>query len=309
VTVSRFSPKGSPIASLVEEAEVEGEPQRVVHLWDPATGRLIHRLAPRPEGLIVDVNFSPSGRLLVTSGNGVVIWDVEQGHPVRVVDWGKEFATARFVDEEHLLAHGDETVLVRWKDGEVVRRFGPASDEVAVSADGAVIAVVQGNQQITLWDSRSGERLGEVARPMRPGVLHQAHFSKVDLSPRGDLLLAAGYVLLPEIWTLSPLRMSRTLPAPPSTSDDMYFVSGTFSPSGRFVATTAERGTSVLLVEARTGRTVARFSWRGAAMNEAISFSPDETLLATTHDDGSTRIWCIRTRGEVFRRYALPAGK
>jgi len=176
---------------------------KTVHLWDATTGEPCTTL-PHP-GIVRTLAFGPDGRWLVTGGDGddrLRIWDV---------------APARVRKE--------------------IRRLGPSVRLVALSPDGARVAVgtydEQNKNQMRVYDLKSEERL----------------FS------------SAGQALA-------------------------------YSPDGRWLASLDADNKTVLLLDARTHETAARFEGHEKLVYSA-AFSPDSRLLATCSQDSAVRLWQV----------------
>jgi len=70
-----FSPDGKTLAS-------GGDNEGAVRLWDVSSGMEIDTLLDH-RGPVHSVAFSPNGRFLVSGGDGIRIWELDSGQPVR----------------------------------------------------------------------------------------------------------------------------------------------------------------------------------------------------------------------------------
>ncbi|MCK2220447.1 protein kinase [Actinomadura sp. ATCC 31491] len=84
-----------------------------------------------------------------------------------------------------------------------------------------------------------------------------------------------------------------------------------WSPDGSIFTTEGPEETGMVDIrDARTGRSVRRFRGHDVDVNE-VAFSPGGALLATTGDDGSARVWNVRTGTQAagFTSRSLPGGE
>lgn len=77
ITQVRFSPDGSALVSASQDDQVR--------LWNQATGR-VHRLLRGHNAPVTGLAFLPDGKTLASSSqNRIILWDTEQGKPLRVL--------------------------------------------------------------------------------------------------------------------------------------------------------------------------------------------------------------------------------
>jgi WD40 repeat protein len=147
---------------------------REVHLWDLATGKMVHRLALEL-GEAMDLAFSPDGKMLAGSSEdtNIYVWDTNTGAVKNVVrDLSlTTFGLAFVPDGKWLFAGGGDYALhvIDAGSGKVARNF-PAQKmpviALAMAPDGkSIVAVYRdanepfGSTPILLWSTESGELL------------------------------------------------------------------------------------------------------------------------------------------------------
>ncbi len=169
---------------------------------------------------------------------------------------------------------------------------------VALSPDGrTVAALVQGRQQIRLWDAGSGKELASLPAPKAGvGYLCFAPDGKTLAVGQGNWQLA--------FWDVAT-RQGRTVDLPRRPRPLVQFnrdstFHGQFSPDGKWFVAGASWQEPLGVFEVATGREVHRID--DAARTSAVS--PDSQRLAVSS---------IRTgkgkRGEVLRLFELASGK
>jgi WD40 repeat protein len=243
-----LSPDGRTLLSMPNDNVGEGD---LARLSDEAGGVLAEWQFPNSQEDIADADLSPDGKILVMacmslSGNA------------------HEFTYVRVLDAYsgavlYTLAGRDENAAIN-----SLVRFSP---------DGKSIAVVAEND-VTLFDARSGRRLGQIAWPGRPNV--------VRFSPGGHWLGIIVRRTL-KLWDLASGELAMNL-GPVSgaarvafSRNDRYVASWNFDPATLNGRAPMKRY-QVKIWDLENGGEIRTPSEEGP-LND-IAFSPDEKQLA-----------------------------
>ncbi len=264
---------------------------RGVALWDLANGE---ELAFLPIGNCTQVIFEASGDLLTSGSIGVRRWPIQLdqkrgefriGPPRRLAlpDGDCRIAEDRL---GRVVALADHDLAFVAAAGRTIH-LGPLDDcrYVAVSPDGEWLAT--GSHFATngaqVWRLRDAVKVAVL--PVEPGT-------GVIFSPDGRWLMT----------TTTPCRLWTA-----GTWNEARQIGGRglcFSPDGRLVAVT-DATRALRLVEAETGRTLARLECPDLCDAHAAHFSPDGSrLVVTTNDRPAVHVWDLR----AIRRHLARTG-
>lgn len=200
-----FQPRGSLLASAGDEP--------VIRIWDVAAGTQVKTL--RGLSSVTSIGFSPNGRLLAGCSfkqkgpqhwqGDVVVWDVDSGEIVRVVETQANgyYRGVAFSPDGSLLAAAFDSAgssrssgvklwdTTTWELKRTLLRGRGASVTVAFSPDGRHVAsgggyveIVDGRMatgEVKIWDVNSGNLVGTLARPAGGGYVAIAY------SPLGSI--------------------------------------------------------------------------------------------------------------------------
>jgi len=319
-----LSHRGDLVAAASSVLDYETIP-----VFQTADGRLLWRLAGH-ERACYCVAFSPVSDMLASGGyDGTVrLWDARKGTAAR--ELGKHAAPVRAVCFSHdaaRVASFDETGEFRWWDagtGALVERCdGPAADDVAVSADGSLMAsaggnrlalfrrkddawervpweaggsaysvalsrdgrrvAVGGHEVVEVFDTRTGATIFEAPVPGE-----QNRVLAVAFSPDARTLVSAHDDGVARVWDVERKRIVQELRGHRFGAEDVEF-----SADGRLVATAACSGVVRLWDPSTWSERAPGTGHTGEIA--CVRWSPDGMTVATSASDGTVRLWNGRT--------------
>ncbi|HEY2762760.1 MAG TPA: TIR domain-containing protein, partial [Pseudonocardiaceae bacterium] len=276
----------------------------IVSLWDPMTGVRLHRLAGC-QGWVWPMVFNPASSSttvgLATGDNSgtVRLWDTATGQIRHELPGHAPYVwTARFSPDGAVLATGDSAGTVRLWDtatGTLCAEFPDHTGSVyrlGFSPDSAQLATADHGGTVRLYDIVRGDIGRSRLRQELTG--HQAPVYAFDFHPDGGLLVSGdtqGTILS---WDLASGQGTRL---PSGRDGATYWV--TFSPGGDLIAIGGNTGL-IRLWDTKppgsepSGSGLPRLRHELAGHKGSawpIAFRPDGHQLATSSNDGTTRLW------------------
>jgi RNA polymerase sigma factor (sigma-70 family) len=303
-SIGRFalSPDGRTLAGIIEENETWE-----VRQWDIATSREGKPLARTTTGRIVEVAFSPNGKLLAV-GVGeknwnkpcpIQLWDVAAAKEVRTLRGVKGWASFAFSpDGKSLITTGvaDETVRV-WdvNTGVELRRLRAVPSMsiygFLLCADGKTLVSGSGSGHgLYVWSLASGKEVLSSGDSFHPVI-------RVSYSPDGRLMAAGSYDGVIRLWDVAAKKEVRRF-----QGDTGYLTSVLFSPDGRKLASAGLH--EIRIWDAASGKTLRRF--RGTKDRYAVVcslvWSGDGKMLAGwLREQRRICLWDAATGAELRR--------
>jgi WD40 repeat protein len=268
------SPDGSLVATTV--------PGRAASLWDVATGRLAHRLAPATA-----VAFDDTGRRIVTAeGRTATLWDTASASRVAPLHQDEPIRRIGFSPHGAWIVTFDAGTLVHVFDvpsGALVRTFDHRArvSSALVAPDENTVVTAGANKLARSWSLRTNDLLHGFRG-------HVGEVTSVAVSPRGRLLLTTSTDTAARIWRLADAGLVTTL-----TGHTGRVFGGQFSADGGSVLTWSADGTARLW-RSNGDFTKAILAGPGGAVRSA-SIGAGNTVV-TLSADRRARVWNVPIR-------------
>jgi WD40 repeat protein len=215
----------------------------------------------------------------------------------------REAMVTLLTEQEH-----DGEVPSAGKDGELPASAIPVIDAVDFSPDGRLLASVDGNGYIRIWNLATGALVTPPWALTTPGAAFSRNPWDLAFSPDDKLLASADPAGNVRLWDAANGHAIRTLARnmPPQSESTIAF-----SPNGAQLAITDN--THISVWNRATGKLGQRFSNNSPAggrqdtISDITWDSQGDLLVATTYRDGNVQVWNALTEqpvGKILRANA-----
>lgn len=275
-----------------------------VKLWDFMSGRVLRTSDELPEE-VFSLAWSPDNRTLAIAGRGtstvdfdaIRLWDTVSGKILSSLRMQAE-RLVHIIDNLEWTPDGNTlaciingTIRVWDTQSGRLEQFSPGMvSSLTWSADGTVLAFGNRDGEILFWDTVSSQ-------PRRSYVSYSCgSVNSVSFSPDGGFLATAGKLGNVCLWDAhrwQPMYKLQAygVSADPSLGDSVL----AWSPGSTTLVVGNDRQNALVILDPQSG-TVLDVIQESRQPTVSIAWSPDSSLLATGHVDGTVRLWETRSR-------------
>jgi WD40 repeat protein len=288
VTWVRYSPDGRKLVTLAEWFPLQGpflgHVEGVAHSWDAATGRRLLTLRPPPGQYFDTAEFSPDGRLLLTTFHESAL--------VRYGD-GKQYLYTDRVARIWDAVTGKEVYVLRGHTNRIV--------SASFSPDGRRIVTASWDRTARIWDVGTGRELAVLRAG--PYSLEAAFFNADGRRVLTVPLERFQYFHYAGSADWKPLPNDVPIDAPVRTDGTVTArnsgVGGSGAHPPSFTREDEQELPSVRLWDAATGKEIAVLGERKGVANRdegtCAVFSTDGRRAVTGSPIGTVKVWDART--------------
>jgi WD40 repeat protein len=269
-----------------------------ITIHDAKSGALLRTMADGP-ALVESLVVSPDGTTLAAGGfRRVTIWDTATGSRQHRIDgFSHQITALAFRPDGKRLAVGGglpsedgEIAIVDLAAGTVITRFpAPHTDTVyglAWSPDGTQLASAAADKFVKLWNAETGS-------PVASFEGHTQHVLDVAWTADGKRLVSAGADGLLKVWDVAKGEKVRDIPGFAKQAMRLARAKETL-----FVAC---GDGAVRSINPETGGTNRTFAAATGPVG-AVAVSPDGEWLAAGGDDGTVKLFDVKT-GKPLREW------
>ncbi len=289
-----FAPTGTLFVSAGNPAAAGQGADRVLILWDAATGSEVRRFRGHAGG-VEALAYSSDGARIVTGGRDktVRLWDVNTGAEVRQFQGhtAQVLAVAYSPDRKRIASAGHDSAVRVWNEetAQELQKFpahnSQGTSNVQFSLDGRMLAVVDADFSIRLYDPDTGAQVAKLTGPTRDTL-------SIDFSRDGKRLASIGEDSKLWVWDVATEKELLRVAAHTALGSCVRF-----SPDGSILATGGSDG--LIHFWDSAGKRLRSAAGHPRNNVSELSFSADGTMLASAGHDGTVRLWDVATGQEL----------
>jgi WD40 repeat protein len=285
-----FGPKGRTFAVALSangSRVIAGGEDGQVRVWDGTTGRLLRNLRAGSRH-VRGVALSPDGRFALSGGDDRTarLWDLRSGKQVWSQEEDRYPVTAVFFskDGNRAVISGDSAYLLDVQNRQVLAKLVGASNKLALSPDGSLLAS-GGGEELWLVNVRSGQEARQALGS------HTTTITSLAISLDGTRVASGDYSTSVRLWDTARGTSERLLSESVGPPMDLAF-----SWDGNKLLSTGRDGTIHLwdLLSGQPSRVLVKLQTEATA----LAASPAGPLAVFAGQDGRLHLWDLMKEKE-----------
>ena len=279
-----FWPKFTAVSHTHPHVAIPDNKGKCVQVWDAVKRDVIRRIpydGKEPHALA----FSPDGKWLAVGENSYTtkLWNINTGEKLH-----------QFLNAEGLSAN---RIIMKFKQWRHQHENPTKVRALAFSSDGRYLACASGDENIWIWNTRTGKLVRRLAVPIEDTLYRgkdtHPHTMFLQFSADGKRLFAGLAENRVDVWEVASGKLIKSVTTHYSfgSPDSVYPISLAFNPNATLMAI-GTRDSTVEVIDTDTWQRIAELKGHGAYIS-SVDFSSDGTKLLTASGGGTMRVWKI----------------